>query len=136
MGTSSCPNQFQIQFVGGTRLKADGSGKHQNPGVWLKHPLNSVILGQHVPTGTVGRHWPWAMHSQFQLCPLLRNLGLQAQQQVIVHGPWQRGHQELHFLTFPQPHKAWASPGWSFPVGRQTLYHLKHLSSGILSLPS
>lgn len=52
-----------------------GLALQTSPGVWLKHPLNSVILRQHVPTGTVGRHRPWAMHGQFQLCPLLRNLG-------------------------------------------------------------
>lgn len=46
-----------------------------SPGVWVKHPLNAVIPRQHVPTRTVCRHRPWALHHQFQLCPLLRNLG-------------------------------------------------------------
>lgn len=79
MGTSTCSNQFQIQLVGEPRLEADRSRKHQKPGVWLQHPLKAVILRQHMPTRTVGRHRPWTLHCQFQLCPLLRNLGLQAQ---------------------------------------------------------
>lgn len=94
-----------------------------------------VILGQHMPAQAVGRHRPWALHGHFYLCPLLRDLGLQAQQEVIVHGSWHRGHQELQFLAFPQPNKAGACPGWSSPRGHQALHHIKHLASGVLSLP-
>lgn len=79
MGSTPCSNQFQLQLVGETRLKADRPGEHQKPGVWVKHPLNAVILGQHMPTRTVSRHRPWTLHRQFQLCPLLRDLGLPAQ---------------------------------------------------------
>lgn len=46
-----------------------------SPGVWVKHPLNAVILRQHMPARTVSRHRPRTLHHQFQLCPLLRDLG-------------------------------------------------------------
>lgn len=55
------------------------------------------------------------------------DLGLQAQQEVIVHGSWHRGHLELQFLAFPQPNEAGASPGWSSPRGHQAFHHIEHL---------
>lgn len=87
-----------------------------------------------MPAWAAGRHRPWALHGQFYLCPLLWYLGLQAQLQVIVHGSWNRGHQELQCLAFPQPNKAWACPGRSSLGTCQTLHHIKHLASGVLSL--
>ena len=45
-----------------------------SPSFWLQSPWNVVILGQHVPTRAMGRHRPWALHSHFHLCPLLRDL--------------------------------------------------------------
>lgn len=45
-----------------------------SPGVRVKHPLNAVVLRQHMPARTVSRHRPWTLHHQFQLCPLLRDL--------------------------------------------------------------
>lgn len=136
LGTSPCSHQLQMQLIGDARLKADRSGKYHIPGFWLKSPWNVVILGQHVPTRAVGRHRPWALHGHFHLCPLLRDLGLQAQQQIVIHGSRHRCHQELQFLTFLKPNKALARPGWSPTRGRQALHHIQHLSSGVLSLPS
>lgn len=84
----------------------------------------------------MGRHRSWALHGHFYLCPLLRDLGLQAQQQIIVHGFWHRCHLELQYLPFSQLHQAPTRPGWSHPRGHQALYHIDHLPSRILSLPS
>lgn len=135
LGASPCSQQLQVQLVGDARLEADRSGKHHVPGVCLQSPWDAVVLGQHMPTHAVGRHRPWALHGQFYLCPLLRDLGLQAQQQVVIHSSWYRGHQEFQCLAFPQPNEAPACPGWSSPGGRHAFHHIKHLTSGVLSFP-
>ena len=59
------------------------------------------------------------------------DLRLQAQQQVIVHGSWNRGHQELQCLAFLQPNKARACPGRSSPGACQALHHIKHLGGQV-----
>lgn len=55
------------------------------------------------------------------------DLGLQAQEHVVVHGSRYRGHHELQHLAFLQPNKARAGPRWSAPRGHQTLHHIEHL---------
>lgn len=49
MGTTPCSNQFQLQLVGDTRLKADRSGKDQKPGHGEEGERDKIPLRVHVP---------------------------------------------------------------------------------------